>query len=401
MSTRRSLLMGAAAAAGLPNRRARRTGAVLTGIDVLAAESFARLKGLRVGLISNQSGRDRWGRRTADLLGAARGVRLSALFSPEHGWKGEGEGAIGSDVDAGTGLPVRSLYGATLRPTNGMLEGLDALVVDLQDVGVRFFTYATTMAYAMEAAARLGLAMFVLDRPNPIGPAGARGPVLDPSLRGFTAYFPEPVQHGMTLGELALMFNAENRIAAKLAVVPMRGYRRSLWFDETGLAWIDPSPNLRSFEAVMLYPGVGLIEGANVSVGRGAPRPFEVVGAPWISAFDLFGVLERRAIPGVRFEPARFRPDQDRYAGVLCEGVRIRVTDRSVLDGSRLGVELASALWRLHPERFEIGAIAGSLGSPKTLAEIVSNASVAAITAAWQGQLGAFEVMRSKYLLYP
>lgn len=373
---------------------------VLTGIDVLAAEGFARLSGRRVGLVTNQTGRDAAGRRTVDLLWAAPDVGLVAVFSPEHGLRGDREGVIQSAIDAQTGLPVHSLYGATRRPTPEMLSGIDTLVIDLQDVGVRFFTYVTTMAYAMEEAAPRGIQVVVLDRPNPIGPSGARGPVLDPDLRSFTGYFAMPVQHGMTVGELAAMFDAENHIGAELTVVQMRGYRRDLWFDQTGLQWVDPSPNLRSLDQAILYPGVALIEGANVSVGRGTAGPFEKVGAPWIDGRALSDYLNGREISGVRFDPTDFTPEADRYAGAVCRGVRIRLIDRSALDAPRLGVELAAALRRLYPGRFDINGMLGNLGSRETLAALAAQGDPRAIIAGWRSALLAYETARAKYLLY-
>jgi uncharacterized protein YbbC (DUF1343 family) len=376
-------------------------GKVATGVDVLAAEGFAPLSGLRVGLITNQTGRDALGRRTIDLLRSAPNLRLEALFSPEHGLGGDREGKIGSATDARTGLAVRSLYGAVRRPTADMLSDVDALVVDLQDVGVRFFTYATTMAYAMEAASPLGLPVLVLDRPNPIGPSGVRGPVLDPELRAFTGYFAMPVQHGMTMGELAAMFDAENRIGARLTVIPMRGYRRDLWFDQTGLDWIDPSPNLRSLGEAILYPGVGLVEGANLSVGRGTPTPFELVGAPWIDGRTLTESLTARGVPGVRFDPARFTPDQAPYAGQTCGGVRLTLSDRAALDAPRLGVELAAAVLRLAPERFDIAGMIGNLGSRDSLAALAAGQDPSAIVASWRPAIARFETVRARYLLYP
>jgi uncharacterized protein YbbC (DUF1343 family) len=373
---------------------------VLTGVDVLAAEGFAQLSGLRVGLITNQTGRDALGRRTIDLLWSAHGVRLTAIFSPEHGLSGDREGKIDSAIDASTGLPVRSLYGAMRRPTAEMLSDVDALVVDLQDVGVRFFTFVTTMAYAMEAAATRGLRVVVLDRPNPIGAAGVRGPVMDPSLRSFTGYFAMPVQHGMTIGELATMFEAENRIDASLAVVPMRGYRRDLWFDETGLEWVNPSPNLRSLDEAILYPGVGLIEGTNVSVGRGTPTPFETVGAPWIDGQVLTNALNGRDIGGVRFDPADFTPAADRYAQEPCHGVRVTLANRAALDAPRLGVELATALRGVHPQKFDIAGMLGNLGSRESLAALAAGADVSTIIASWRPALETFEAVRAKHLLY-
>lgn len=402
MRTRRSLLigLGAACASGgsRPANAAGRT--VLTGIDVLAQDRIAPFAGLRVGLITNQTGRDAEGRRTIDILRAATNLQLAAIFSPEHGLQGDREGRIASGIDIASGLPVQSLYGPTRRPSAGMLHGLDALVVDLQDVGVRFYTYATTMAYAMEAAAPLGLRVVVLDRPNPIAPAGVRGPVLDPAQRSFTGYFPAPVQHGMTLGELAAMFNAENRIGAKLTVVPMQGWRRGLWYDETGLPWIPPSPNLRTLTEAILYPGVGLIEGAEVSVGRGTATPFELVGAPWIEGPSLAEALEDRAIPGVLIAPARFTPAADRYQGQTCLGARISLADRSALDAPRLGVELAAALRRLDPQRFALEGLLGNIGSVPTLQALAAGEDPADIVAGWSLGLQRFEQVRARYLLY-
>jgi uncharacterized protein YbbC (DUF1343 family) len=373
---------------------------VMTGVDVLVAEGFAQLAGLRIGVITNQTGRDVLGRRTIDLLRSAPEVRLAAIFSPEHGLNGDREGRIGSASDVPTGLPVHSLYGAARRPTAEALSGIDALVIDLQDVGVRFFTYITTMAYAMEAAAPRGLQVVVLDRPNPIGPAGVRGPVLDPALRSFTGYFTMPVQHGMTIGEVAAMFEGENRIGAKLTVIPMRGYRRDLWFDETGLEWVNPSPNLRSLDEAILYPGVALIEGTNVSVGRGTPTPFETVGAPWIDGQALTFALYGRDIRGARFDLAHFTPAQDPYAGEPCHGVRITLTDRAALDAPRLGLELAAALRRLYPLRFDIAGMLGNLGSRESLAALEAGGDAWTIVTSWGQALRRFEVLRAKHLLY-
>jgi uncharacterized protein YbbC (DUF1343 family) len=413
MRTRRRLLAdlaaasgsGAAFAAGIvsaaPSLAAAAGARVLTGVDVLVAEGFAQLSGLRVGVITNQTGRDALGRRTIDLLRAAPEVRLAAIFSPEHGLNGDREGRIESAIDAASGLPVHSLYGASRRPTAGMLSSVDALVIDLQDVGARFFTYVTTMAYAMEAAAQSGLQVVVLDRPNPIGPAGVRGPMLDPALRSFTGYLAMPVQHAMTIGEVAAMFERENRVGGRLNVIAMRGYRRDLWFDQTGLAWIAPSPNLRSLDEAILYPGVALIEGTNVSVGRGTQSPFEIVGAPWIDGQALAKALNGRDLRGVRLDPVQFTPAQDPYAGRLCQGVRITLADRAAFDAPRLGVELAAALRRLHPGRFNIEGMLGNLGSRESLAALAAGEDAGAIAATWGPALRSFEALRANYLLYP
>ncbi len=374
---------------------------VLTGIDVLEAENFAPLVGRRVGLLTNQTGRDAAGRRTIDLLAQAPGVRLAMILSPEHGITGHGDGPIASGTEPATRLPLYSLYGAELHPSAAMLSGIDALVVDLQDVGVRFYTYATTMAYAMEAAARAGVGVYVLDRPNPITAAAVEGPVLEAQGRSFTGYFPMPVRHGMTLGELAEMFNGQYRIGATLIVIPMRGYRRSLWYDETGLDWVNPSPNLRSLDEATLYAGVALIEGANVSVGRGTDEPFELVGAPWIDGRALVRYLRDRNIPGVRFTPADFVPASDRYAREPCHGVRIGLTDRAALNAPRLGIELAAGLRRLYPERFRLERTLGLIGSRETLNAIEEGVDPETVSVRWQADLEAFKLLRAKYLLYP
>ena len=388
------------AAAPVPDRDQAKRVKVQLGIDVLAAGGFAPLAGLRIGLLVNDASRDGSGRRTVQVLASAQGVQLVALFSPEHGLGADRDGKIASGRDSETGLPIHSLYGAQRRPADNMLAGLDAVVVDLQDVGVRFYTYATTMGYLMEVAARRRLKVFVLDRPNPIGGAGVRGPMLDPDLRSFTGYFPMPLQHGMTLGELATMFNGELQTGADLTVIAMRGYRRDSWFDGTGLPWVNPSPNLRTVSAAVVYPGVALIEGTNVSVGRGTPVPFELVGAPWIDGPALAAYLERRGIAGVRFEPAVFTPNSDRYAGKRCQGIRIVLLDREALDAPRLGMELAVALHRLHPKMFAVKDMLALLGSRPTLAAIEADKDPAVIARRWQAGVEAFAAMRAKYLLY-
>nr|WP_246463114.1 exo-beta-N-acetylmuramidase NamZ domain-containing protein [Nitrospirillum iridis] len=374
---------------------------VRTGIDVLAGQGFAPLAGKRVALLTNQTGVDRHGRRTADLLARAPDVRLALLLSPEHGPQGDREGRIASGVDASTGVPILSLYGANRRPPPEALAGLDAIVIDIQDAGVRFYTYATTMAYVLEAAATARIPVHVLDRPNPITATAVQGPVLDADRLSFTGYFPLPVRHGMTLGELALLFNGENGIGAALTVTPVNGYRRDSWYDETGLRWVNPSPNLRSVDEAALYPGVALVEGSAVSVGRGTPTPFEVVGAPWIDGAALADLLGARAIPGVRFAATTFIPTADRHAGVPCHGVRLMVTDRAALDSPLLGIELAAALYRLYPERFHLDDTLGLIGSKATVEAIRSGIDPRAIAAGWETDLAAFKALRAKYLLYP
>lgn len=374
---------------------------VATGIDRLEAEGFAPLAGLRVGLVTNGTARDGQGRRTIDALAKAQGVRLVALFTPEHGLGAKEEGRVDDGVDPASGVPIYSLYGRDRRPSDAALQQLDAFVVDIQDVGVRFFTYASTMAYVMEAAAPRGLPVFVLDRPDPIDADIVEGPISEDGRRSFTEYFSLPLRHGLTLGELARLFNRENRIEAKLTIIAMQNYRRNSWFDETGLAWISPSPNLPSLEAATLYPGVGLVEGANVSVGRGTTRPFALVGAPWVDGNRLAQELQRRAIAGVAFEPASFTPVKDRYAGRLCHGVSLLLTDRRALDSGRLGLELVAALHRLYPDQFDIAATRGLVGSTAIFDAIAGGAEPRDIIERLRPETENFRKLRSKYLLYP
>lgn len=373
---------------------------VRAGIDVLEEMDFAPLRGQRVGLLTNRSGVDSAGRRSIDVLFRAPGVMLKSIFSPEHGLAANREGVVGNDSDALTGLPVYSLYGATRRPTADMLDGLDAIVVDLQDAGVRFYTYASTLAYLMEAAAEKGLPVFVLDRPNPITGSAVQGPMLDPERRGFTGYWPLPVRHGLTLGEFAQLFMAEAGIALKLNVIPMRGYRRAMWYDDTGLPWLPPSPNLTSPTAAVLYPALGMIEGAEVSVGRGTATPFEVLGAPWIDGRRLADDLERQQLPGLQILATEFTPQAGRYVGQVCQGVRFVVGDRAALDSPALGLALASSLYRLYPQQFSLQRTLGDVGSQATLDAIRAGRQPASIVADWRAPLTRFRARRAPFLLY-
>jgi len=371
---------------------------VQAGIDVLASEKFDSVAGLRLGLITNHSGIDSSGRRTVDLL--HRSAKLAAIFSPEHGLSGKAEGRVASTREPLTGLPMYSLYGKTLSPTKKMLSGLDALVFDIQDAGARFYTYITTMGYAMEACAKKGIPFYVLDRPNPINASAVQGPVLEDNLRSFTGYFPMPIRHGMTVGELAQMFNAEKKMGVKLHVIRMRGYERSQWYDETGLLWLSPSPNLQSLTETILYPGVAMVEGANVSVGRGTMTPFELIGAPWIKGEELASYLSDRNIQGVRFKPVDFTPDNSLYKNHLCHGVQIMLVDRQALDSPALGIEIASALYRLYPKDVQIGETWGLVGSRKVLQAMKQGQDPISIVQDWQDPLEQFCKIRSRYLLY-
>jgi uncharacterized protein YbbC (DUF1343 family)/CubicO group peptidase (beta-lactamase class C family) len=375
-------------------------GLVKTGADLLEASHFAPLKGLRVGLITNSAAVDSVGRGLLQVMSAAPDVRLVALFTPEHGFSARAEVSVAPGVERESGIATFSLYGATRRPSSEMLAGIDALVFDLQDSGARFYTYPTTMAYAMEAAARHGIEFFVLDRPNPISAAIVQGPVMDSDLRSFTGYFAMPTRHGMTIGELAEMFNSENRIGVRLHVIAMRGYRRDYWFDQTGLAWLAPSPNLRTLAQATLYPGVAMLEGTNLSVGRGTDTPFELVGAPWIAPGSLSSYLGARGIAGVHFMPADFTPASSALAGRACHGVRIVLDDRAALNSPELGIELAAALHHLYPREFDLEKALAMVGSKRVLARIAAGEDPRAIVAGYNPELLRFRLLRAQYLLY-
>jgi len=374
---------------------------VLAGIDVLAAENFARLRGKRIGLLTNHTGQARDGASTIDLIAHAPGATVVALFSPEHGIRGIVDDKVASSRDDATGLPIFSLYGDTRRPTDSMLAGIDTLVVDLQDIGARFYTYPATIAYVMEEAARRTLAVVVLDRPNPIDGFDVEGPFQDSSAIGFNGYLPMPIRHGMTLGELARLFNGEKAIGADLSIVAMRNWKRDDWFDATGISWINPSPNMRNLVAATLYPGIGAIEGTNISVGRGTDTPFEQIGAPWIKGADLAAALNARAVPGLRFYPVAFTPAAGaKLGGQPCQGVFMVVTDRESLRPVRVGVEVAAALSRLYGQQFKLEDAALLLGSKTAIARIRSGDDPAAIAASWASDEAKWRLTRAKYLLY-
>jgi uncharacterized protein YbbC (DUF1343 family)/CubicO group peptidase (beta-lactamase class C family) len=383
----------------VPRRDDQTDGRTRNGIDMLRADGFKLLQGKRVGLVTNHTGRARDGEATIDLLVAAKGVQLVALFSPEHGIRGILDEKVGSSTDEKTGLPIHSLYGATMRPTEDMLKGLDAIVIDLQDIGARFYTYTTTLAYVMEEAAKRKIAVVVLDRPNPITGVQIEGPSLEPAELGFTAYYPMPVRHAMTLGEMARLFNAENKIGAALTVVEMKYWNRDDWFDDTGLMWVNPSPNMRNMVAASLYPGIGAIEASNLSVGRGTDTPFEQVGAPWIDGLRLAAELNRRSLPGVRFYPMSFTPTSSKFANQLCQGVFITVTDRSRLRPVRVGLEVASALFRLYPAQFTVDGVGRLLGRD-AVKRIRSGDDPADIANTWARAEAQWRILRAKYLLY-
>jgi len=386
-----------------------RNGEVKTGIDMLEEHGFDVLKPAtgkkRIGLVTNQTGVDSSGKRTIDVLAAAPGVSLDAIFSPEHGVTGTLDTTdINNSKDAATGVPVYSVYGATdaaRRPPLDVLKNLDAVVFDIQDAGARFYTYETTLGYFLEAAAKAEIELIVLDRPNPITGSFVQGPITDSGRESFTNYWTVPVRHGMTMGELAKMFNAERGINAKLTVVPMDGWQRGDWFDSTGIEWVNPSPNLRSVSEAALYPGVALIEGANVSVGRGTDTPFEVIGAPWVKSKEFASYLNSRGIPGVRFVPVTFTPSASVYSGQACQGVNIVLTDRNGFDAPELGIELAAALHKLDAADFKGERIAPLLANQGVYDALVAGEDPRRIAADWQESVDAFIGVRKKYLIYP
>lgn len=374
---------------------------VLTGVDVLERDGFRALRGRRVGLITNQTGATRSGQSTIDALFKAPGVSLVALFTPEHGLRGEDDEAIGDGRDKKTQLPVFSLYGPRKRPSPSSLVGVDTLVFDIQDIGARFYTYITTLGYALEAAAETKRKIVVLDRPNPLGGVAVEGPVLDPGLESFTAYHAIPVRHGMTVGELAELFNVERRIGADLEVIKMEGWRRGDLFDRTGLTWVNPSPNMRSLSAALLYPGVGMLETTNVSVGRGTDRPFERIGAPWIDGRGLAAELLSEAIPGARFVPIRFTPKASAFAGLACGGVEIIIDDWKTFEPLRTGLAIARSLRRLYPSDWKHSPYKLLLGSQATFEGVLRADPVASLIEGYQPALSAFVGVRARHLLYP
>jgi uncharacterized protein YbbC (DUF1343 family) len=347
---------------------------------------------------------DSQGRRTIDVLSQAPGVSLDAIFSPEHGVTGSLDTTeIGDSKDAATGVPVYSVYGATdaaRRPSLDVLKTLDAVVVDIQDAGARFYTYETTLGYFLEGAAKAGIEIIVLDRPNPVTGSFVQGPIPDPGRESFTNYDSVPVRHGMTMGELAKMFNGEHNINAHLQVVSLEGWMRGDWYDSTGLAWINPSPNLRSLTEATLYPGVALVEGTNVSVGRGTDTPFELLGAPWINAGALAQYLNARNISGVRFVPVTFTPNASTYAGQNCQGINIILIDRNAFDAPELGVELASALHKLYPEQFHMERMVELLVNQTAYDAIAKGEDPRRIAEDWREALEKFQQVRQKYLIY-
>lgn len=379
---------------------------VLLGIDVLHRDNFALLQGKRIGLITNHTGVDSHGKSTIDLLWKAKGkgVNLVALFSPEHGIRGKaGHGQnISDEKDPKTGLPIFSLYGKTKRPTAEMLQGIDALVFDIQDIGTRFYTYTTTLAFALEEAAKKNIEFFVLDRPNPITGSIVEGEILSPNIKHFTAYLQIAVRHGMTVGEIANWYNKTARLNAKLTVVKMEGWNCTMWWDETGLGFRPPSPNIKNLRAAILYPGVGAFEATNVAVGRGTSHPFEKIGAPWIDGEMLAEKLNYFQLSGFEFKPTKFTPKDDLYKGQRCQGVEIVIKDRNEVRPVDLFVQAAMILREVYPKKFEMrwDEIARVTGSDEFKKMLEMNDSAETIIEYFHAKAEQFKESRKPYLLY-
>ena len=373
---------------------------VACGIDVLVKAEFKTLRGLRVGLVTNHTGKTLDGASTIDVLFKAPGVKLVALFSPEHGIRGLVDAEVSDTKDEATGLPVFSLYGKTRKPTRESLENVDALVYDIQDVGARFYTYISTLGLVMEAAKERGVPLFVLDRPNPIGGLAVAGPVRDDGFESFIAYHPLPVRHGLTVGELAGLFNAVRKIGADLRVVPCEGWSRADLFDRTGLLWVNPSPNMRSLTEALLYPGVGLLEASNIATGRGTDTPFERLGAPWIDARKFSAAVNALGLPGVRSVPVAFTPKERQYAGKECQGVYLAIADRGRFEPVALGVGLATVLKRLYPDDWKPEGFLRMLADRAAYQAVLDGKSWREVERIWGPELDEYLAVRRKYLLY-
>ena len=373
---------------------------VWTGIDVLKRDNFQLLKGCRVGLVTNHTGLTRDGQATIDTLHDAPGVSLQALFGPEHGIRGDHDEDVADGTDAKTGLPIYSLFGARTQPSPEQLQGLDTLVFDIQDIGCRFYTYLSTLGNVLEAADTHTLRVVILDRPNPITGTRTEGPLADADKLSFVAYHPIPVRHGLTLGELAKMLHAEKKLTGPLEIVPCENWRRKEWYDATGLLWTNPSPNMRRLPAAALYPGLGLLEFTNVSVGRGTDTPFEIFGAPYLSPRRFAAALNDASLPGVRFLPVHFTPISSVFAGEFCGGIQMLVTDREVLDAVQIGLTLAAILQSLYPDQWQPEKLQTLLCNSAVYRQIAGGVAPAEIAAGWRGDLRDFAERAHPHRLY-
>ncbi|MYL57377.1 DUF1343 domain-containing protein [Virgibacillus halodenitrificans] len=380
------------------------------GVEILLEEQKSLIEGKRVGLITNPTGVDQDLNSIVDLLHNDPDVDLTALYGPEHGVRGDAQAGeyVEYYLDEETGLPVYSLYGKTRKPTPEMLEGIDVLLFDIQDVGTRFYTYIYTMAYAMEAAQENDIPFIVLDRPNPLGGHKVEGPVLDPDYASFVGKYPIPLRHGMTVGELAELFNEEFQIDADLKVVKMNGWKRNMYYDDTGLEFVLPSPNMPTLTTAIVYPGAALIEGTNVSEGRGTTKPFELIGAPFINGTDLAAELSKKDLPGVKFRAASFTPSFSKHSGKLSHGIQIHVTNKKAYKPVETGLHIVKTIHDMYPEDFAFRAENSSgisffdnlIGNGWVREAIESGSSVKEIQKQWKHELKDFEKLRKDYLLY-
>lgn len=378
---------------------------VTPSVEVLLDDQKELLKGKKVGLITNPTGIDSKMNSIVDLLHDDSDIELTALFGPEHGVRGDAQAGeyVESYIDEKTGLPVYSLYGQTRKPTPEMLKNVEVLVFDIQDVGTRYYTYIYTMAYAMEAAKENNIPIVVLDRPNPLGGLSVDGPVLEPEFSSFVGMYPIPTKHGMTVGELARFFNTEFNIKADLKVVKMKGWRRSMDFDDTGLPFVLPSPNMPTVSTTFVYPATGLIEGTNLSEGRGTTKPFELIGAPYINSTNLAAELNSLRLPGVKFRAASFTPSTSKHAGKLSHGVEIYITDRDEFNAVTTGLYIIKTIHDMYPDDFEFlsnNFFDKLIGNDRVRTMILEGASVTEITKTYQKELSEFKKVRKEYLLY-
>ena len=370
-------------------------------MDVLVRDKFSALGRGTVGLITNHTGLTIDGVATADILAESSAVQLKAFFGPEHGIRGAVDEKVPDGKDPKTGLPVYSLYGERYEPTAEQLAGIETLVYDIQDVGCRFYTFLSTLGHCLTAAARHGKRFIVLDRPNPIGGVAMEGPIADKDKLAFVAYHPIPVRHGMTMGEMARLIVAEKNLKVDLTVVPCEGWNRRDYFDTTSLTWVNPSPNMRSLTQATLYPGIGLVEFTNLSVGRGTDTPFEWIGAPYIEPRRLASALNEKNLPGIRFIPVRFTPKASKFAGELCGGVNFLVTDRLKLQPVRVGLELALTLRKLYPSVWQAEKLMTLLVNRQAMDGVLAGEDYASLARRWSPSLRTFANRRKPHLLYP
>ena len=377
-------------------------GKVKLGIDVLAENNFSIIKNKKVGLIINHTSINSNWRSTIEIIAESNVCEVVAIFTPEHGFDGKLDEYINYGDNLIYNVPVYSLYGETLRPEKSMIRNIDYLIFDILDIGTRFYTYIGTMKYCMEVANENNIGFIVLDRPNPINGIDISGPMLkNINVFGLAGVHNLPIRHGMTTGELALLFKADEKMQLNLNIIKMEGWKREMWFDETGLPWVNPSPNIRNMNQASLYPGLGLFERLNVANKRGLPSPFEMIGAPWINAYDFVNSLNKYNLSGVNFTPIKFSPEEHKYSNELCEGIYITITDREKLEPVKLGFIIIITLYKMYPEEFDINKLWHITRSKGLIQEIKNDPSIAELIRYWNNDLDIFRNKRAQYLLYP